>query len=171
MTRACPSRPSDPPSTNGTSFELRSAPSSSTSSRSTSTPLSQRRASIESSQPTMRWNFSKEDGGSFVISSRCGITCALGTRALTNLAATSVLERPTSAARNRNCRFRLVTSITSMSTTSMRRNPDSARSFNTSHPSPPAPITKNLARFAHEAPRGLRRIRVEFGRERALATQ
>ena len=44
--------------------------------------------------------------------------------------------------RNRNCRFKFVTSIVSKSMTSMVRNPDIARSFRSSHPRPPAPITR-----------------------------
>ena len=45
---------------------------------------------------------------------------------------------------NRNCRFKLLISIVSISITSMFLNPISARSFSNSHPKPPAPITKTL---------------------------
>ena len=61
---------------------------------------------------------------------RCPLAC-------TNSAATTALGRPKSFMRNKNCRFRFVRSIVSMSMTWMRRKPDSARSFSSSQPRPP----------------------------------
>lgn len=46
---------------------------------------------------------------------------------------------------NKNCLFRFVTSILSKSMTWISLKPLSARSFNISHPNPPAPITSILA--------------------------
>ena len=52
------------------------------------------------------------------------------------------LNRPTSFCLNRNCLFKLLMSIVSMSITSIFLKPISARSFNNSHPNPPAPTTR-----------------------------
>ena len=52
------------------------------------------------------------------------------------------LNRPTSFCLNRNCLFKLLMSIVSMSMTSIFLKPISARSFNSSHPNPPAPTTR-----------------------------
>lgn len=52
------------------------------------------------------------------------------------------LNRPTSFCLNRNCLFKLLMSIVSMSITSIFLKPISARSFNSSHPNPPAPTTR-----------------------------
>ena len=49
------------------------------------------------------------------------------------------------AHRNRNCRFRLDTSMVSMSMTSMLPKPDSARSLSSSQPRPPAPTHSTRA--------------------------
>eukprot|EP01139_Manchomonas_bermudensis_P006253 Amastigsp_a176762_80.p3 type:complete len:115 gc:universal Amastigsp_a176762_80:938-1282(+) len=72
----------------------------------------------------------------------CAVTLAPRTRAFTNAAATSAFERPTSLARNRNCRLRFDTSIVSMSTTSMLPKPRRARFLRSSQPRPPAPMTR-----------------------------
>jgi hypothetical protein len=57
-----------------------------------------------------------------------------------NYAATTALCFPTSDFRNKNCRFRLVTSIVSRSITWISLKPDKARSFKISQPNPPAPM-------------------------------
>ncbi len=51
---------------------------------------------------------------------------------------------PTSLWRNRNWRFKLLISIVSMSMTWMFLKPMRAKFFSSSHPSPPAPITRIL---------------------------
>ena len=61
---------------------------------------------------------------------------------LMKLAATSALGFPTSDGRNRNWRFKLETSITSMSITCICLNPINARFFKSSQPNPPAPTTR-----------------------------
>lgn len=47
--------------------------------------------------------------------------------------------------RKRNCRFRFVRSIVSMSMTCISRKPLKARPFSSSHPRPPAPRTRTFA--------------------------
>lgn len=60
------------------------------------------------------------------------------------------------AHRNKNCRFRLDTSIVSMSITSICPNPVRAKSFSSSQPRPPAPTTSTLQTSSLE----LYRIRI-----------
>ena len=51
----------------------------------------------------------------------------------------------------RNWRLRLVTSIVSMSITSSFLKPDKAKSFNNSHPNPPAPTTNTFTYSARSS--------------------
>ena len=65
-----------------------------------------------------------------------------GHRFITNSATTSAFIRPTSFCRNKNCLFKFVKSIVSISIRWMFRIPDTAKFFTISQPSPPAPTTK-----------------------------
>lgn len=57
-----------------------------------------------------------------------------------NSAATIALNFPTSSFRNKNYRFKLVTSIVSRSITWISFKPERARFFKISQPNPPAPM-------------------------------
>ncbi|ETO62250.1 hypothetical protein F444_19818 [Phytophthora nicotianae P1976] len=77
---------------------------------------------------------------------KCGVMSTFESseamRVRTNAAAHSALDLPTSVARNRNWRFKLDTSIVSMSIMSTLVKPESTTFFSSSHPSPPAPIIR-----------------------------
>jgi hypothetical protein len=97
-----------------------------------------------------------------------GVTTTPGTRFIMNSAATVAFGFPTSLGLrvqkdlrlrhssrtreyathlNKNCLFRLLMSMVSISITWMSLNPDKARFARISHPKPPAPITKVLHWF------------------------
>lgn len=71
-----------------------------------------------------------------------GVTLHSGMRWLIKLAATSAFGFPTSEWRNRNWRFKLETSMVSISITWIWRKPIRAKFFSNSQPNPPAPTTR-----------------------------
>mmetsp|Transcript_26733 Transcript_26733/g.64996 ORF Transcript_26733/g.64996 Transcript_26733/m.64996 type:complete len:297 (-) Transcript_26733:133-1023(-) len=142
ITRQWPLKPSVPPSISGMMVSGSwMSPSSSTSTIDTSVELIQRRASIESRPAITMLNFMYHSSGWSWILPWCAVMLTSGTRRRMNAAATSAFDLPTSACRNRNCRFRFDTSMVSMSITSILRKPVSARFLSSSQPRPPAPIT------------------------------
>lgn len=68
-------------------------------------------------------------------------------RSLMNFAAHIAFELPISLRRNRNCRFKLDRSMVSISMTWILQKPINPKSFNSSQPNPPAPITRILHVF------------------------
>eukprot|EP00967_Tisochrysis_lutea_P148107 scaffold282382_cov36-Tisochrysis_lutea.AAC.2 len=107
--------------------------------------LSHRRASMESRPMTMTWNWRYQSGSFSWIGQWCASTVTPDTRFMMNSAATVAFGLPTSDFLKRNWRLRLETSIVSMSITSIRPNPESARSLRSSQPRPPAPTTRMRA--------------------------
>ena len=90
----------------------------------------------------MMWNCWNHSSSLSSIRQLCGVTVTPSTRSITRSAAMIAFDFPMSCGRNKNWRFRLLTSMVSISMTSIFLNPLSARSFSSSHPSPPAPRTK-----------------------------
>mmetsp|Transcript_5440 Transcript_5440/g.16642 ORF Transcript_5440/g.16642 Transcript_5440/m.16642 type:complete len:200 (-) Transcript_5440:120-719(-) len=150
ITRTCPENPSVPPSTSGitvvkSGFRSPAAMSASKVTSEQTIALSHRRASMESRPMTMTWNWRYQSGSFSWIGQWCASTVTPDTRFMMNSAATVAFGLPTSDFLKRNWRLRLETSIVSMSITSIRPNPESARSLRSSQPRPPAPTTRMRA--------------------------